>query len=437
MARRKKPIPQRRPHFLQTQAEGVGAHTNRVTSMDIHFMSLMTQRLTQRLTHRIGTRWIKPTSILLIPIVITAIALQRFVWERSIPAVLPESRALQLIVKGAGELVAREQATVSSKTVMAVKTVLVDVGSEVQRGQPLALLESEELAAQVRLAQAAERAAWQGMELAQVAQQRMAVVLRRSEADAQRAILLATLDPDAISGSDLDASTSNAASTALDTRGTELQVQAARHAHAEAVAQLDLARTRLSDATLKAPFDGLIVKRHCSKGDVSAPGSPCFTLINPGSLRIQVRFDESALARVRPGDKADLLLKSHPHTGLRAQIERFNRAVDSDTREFSVDMKPEQLPPTWALGERATAQVQIPLHQAALAIPLSHVVNTEAGRSVWISRDGRAHSAVLKLGLSDGRQVEVLAGLDATEAVLAPTGLRAGMRVKPEPMPWQ
>lgn len=385
---------------------------------------------------RTGKSWFRLAALGLILLAMAAGLWHRFIWERPVHAAMPESRQLQRVVKGAGELVAREQLALTSKTAMAVKSVLVDVGSEVRRGQPLVLLESNELAAQLRLAQAAERAAFQGIEVARVAQQRFAVVHRRSEADAQRALRLAGLDPDAISATEVDGSTSSAKSAALDAQGSQFQAQAALHAHAEAVAQLELARTRWRDATLRAPFDGLVVKRQCSPGDVLAPGAPCLTLVNPASLHVQVRFDESALARLHLGDAVQLTLKSHPQAGLRGRIERFNRAVDTDTREFSVDVSLDPLPKTWALGERATAQVGTAMQPVKLAIPVSHVVNTPDGPTVWAAREGRAERAVLKLGLSDGHQIEVLEGLAATDAVLAPKGMRPFLRVKPQPQAW-
>lgn len=375
----------------------------------------------------------------LVPIATLALAAmltQRYVLVHAVAAIQPGPRTLQMSVKGAGELVAREQAEIASQPSLTVDAVLVDVGSVVRRGQLLVRLDSDEAAAQVGVAEAVEQAARKAVDLARVAHHRAVVLQRRSEADAHRAVTLATRGPDAISASELDASLSAASSAELDTRSRQLEIDAAAQAHAEARANLELARARLHDTALRAPFDGLITARHCSAGDTSAPGAPCLTLVDPASLRVQARFDESALAQVRSGDQAAVMLKSQPQTPLEGLVERINRAVDIDTREFSVDLQLGSLPPAWALGERATVEVRARERLAARAIPLSHVVNNGGNRGVWVARDGRAHWTALKLGVNDGRQVEVLDGLAADEPVLRPSGMRPGLRVRAELQPW-
>lgn len=381
-------------------------------------------------------RRVRLVLVLMAALALAGLLVQRYLLVHAVAAIQPAPRALRVVVKGAGELVAREQAEVASQASLTVDAVLVDVGSEVRRGQVLVRLDSDEAAAQVRVAEAAEQAARQAVDLARVAHGRAVVLQRRSEADAQRAITLAARGSDAISASELDASLSAASASELDTRGSQLEIEAATQAHAEAQANLELARARLHDTTLRAPFDGLITGRHCSAGDTSSPGLPCLTLVDPASLRVQARFDESALALVRSGDQAAVMLKSQPQAPLEGRVERINRTVDIDTREFSVDVQLGQLPRAWALGERATVEVRARERLASRVIPLSHLVSHGGSRGVWIARDGHAQWGALKLGADDGHQVEVLEGLAADEPVLRPSGMRPGLRVRAELQPW-
>jgi hypothetical protein len=85
---------------------------------------------------------------------------------------------------------------------------------------------------------------------------------------------------------------------------------------------------------------------------VVSPGQSCLTVVAVASLRVQARFDESLLSRMRLGDAAQVWLKSQPDTPVQAQVVRLNRAVDADTREFSVDLRLAPCRPTgrWASG---------------------------------------------------------------------------------------
>lgn len=375
-------------------------------------------------------------AVLLVSLLLTAVLVQRYLLVHRVPAVQVGPRALQTAVKGAGELVAREQAEVSSPATLVVESVLVDTGDRVRRGQPLVLLDSAELVAQVRAAEASAQTARQSIELARLTHRRAEVARRHSEAEAQRALALAARGPDAIAANELDASLSAAASAELDARSSQLQIDTATQAHAEALANLALVRARLDNATLRAPFDGLVTGRQCSAGDTATPGTPCLTVVNPDSLRVQARFDESALPLVRVGDPVTLRLKSRLQTSLQGRVERIHRAVDVDTREFAVDLRLQELPQAWALGERATVEVMAQERRAALAIPRDLVVSARHGRSVWVVREGRARQVPLQLGLDDGRWVEVLSGLSAGDTLLQPDTVRSGMRVRPELQPW-
>lgn len=365
----------------------------------------------------------------------TALA-ARYAVAHAVVAVQPAPHSLRVPIKGAGELTARGQAEIASKSALKVQTVLVDVGQRVKRGQPLLQLDADELLAQVRVAQAAAQAAGHTVDAARLAQARAAVLHQRAAGDAQRATALAKLGPDAISATEVDTHVAAAQSSQLDAEAGAVQVKSAQQAHAQALANLDVARERLRDATLRAPFDGLVTSRQCSAGDTAAPGVPCLTVVDPGSLRVRARFDESALAAMQVGDVASLVLKSQPHGAIQARVERQNRAVDVDTREFTVDFELEQIPAGWALGERATVEVHGRERAVPLAVPLSYVVSNGTSRGVWVAQEGRARWTALRLGARDDSLVEVQEGLAPDALVLQPQGMARALPVRPLVQPW-
>lgn len=270
----------------------------------------------------------------------------------------PERTSGALPMRGAGELVAREEALLASRSTLRVASIVVDVGDPVVRGQVLLELDAAELEANLAAARAGWDNAREAEVVARLALQRATVLHQQTRLDGERAEQLSRLSPGALAVSELDARQTAARTAALDAKAGESQWRAAEAAHAQAQANWLAASARLEDATLRAPFDGVVIARHCSVGDVVAPGQPGLTLVDPDSLRVQARFDESLLSRIRPGDKAQVWLKSQPLTPIAAQVVRLNRMVDTDTREFSVDLQLMSLPPNWALGERAMVEVQ-------------------------------------------------------------------------------
>lgn len=376
-------------------------------------------------------RW----SVLLAAIVsmgICAVLVVRYAVAKTVPAVQPAPYSLQVPIKGAGELTALEQADIASKAALKVQAVLVDVGQRVKRGQPLLLLDADELSAHVRVAEAALQAARLAVDAARLSHARAQVLHERAAADAQRATALTTQGPDAISATEQATHVTAARSSRIDAEASELQIRSAQQAHAQALANLDVARSRWRETTLRSPFDGLVTSRQCSAGDTATSGLPCLTVVDPASLRVRARFDESALAAMQVGDGALLLLKSQPHGAIQARVERKNRSVDIDTREFTVDFELAQFPAAWALGERATVELPGEERAVPLAIPLAYVVSDGGNRGVWIAKDGRAHWTALRLGARDKRQVEVLEGLTSDALVLQPQGMARLLPVRPQ-----
>lgn len=392
--------------------------------------------LRARLTALSRPRRIWPWVVLLLALGLVFALVMRYGAVHTVVAVRPEARSLQVLIKGAGELTAREQADIASKSALKVQAVLVDAGQFVQRGQPLLLLDSDELAAQVRHAQAAAQAARQAVEAAELAHRRTSVLHQRAAADADRAMALESQGPDAIAASEVDAHVAAAYTSQLDAKASQVQVTVARQAHAQALANLAVAQARWRDATLRAPFDGLVTSRHCSAGDTAAPGVACLTVVDPTSLRVRARFDESVLAALHIGDGASLVLKSQPQEAIQARAERLNRSVDIDTREFTVDFALAQVPTGWALGERAAVTLRGRQYRASLTVPLAYVATFGAHRGVWVEQAGRARWQALRLGADDGETVEVLKGLAPDTLVLRPSDVKPAMRVLAEVQPW-
>lgn len=355
----------------------------------------------------------------------------RYLLAHQVPGVRPVAQSLAVPRKGAGELTARNQAQIASRTALKVSALFVEAGQVVQRGQPLLALDATELQAQARSYEAAWHAAQMAAQAALAVQMRADGVHRHAGADARRAHFLAGLGSGAIADSDLEAFASTARSTQRDLEASQAQWEAARQSTAQAEHNLQAARARLDDTTLRAPFDGMVTARQCSVGDTLSPGAACLTVVETGTLYIKGRFDESVLGDVAKGDVVTVRLKSQPGRAIRGQVERVNWMVDADTREFTADITLDSMPSVWALGERATVEIVTRPRPAVLTIPLRYLVTVATVKGVWTARDGRAEWTPLHLGLVDGMHAEVVEGLDSASVVLDPHHTSRWMRVEP------
>ena len=113
-----------------------------------------------------------------------------------------------------------------------------------------------------------------------------------------------------------------------------------------------------------------------------------------------------------------------------ATVLRIGRQVDTETREFSVDLRPDTLPPNWALGQRGMTTIEIGTRKGVLAVPAAAIERRQGKPGVWIVDSGRAYWIAVTLGDAGGLFVEVVKGLQPGDVILSePRDVYFGMKI--------
>lgn len=338
-------------------------------------------------------------------------------------------------LEGPATLDALVRSSVGPRAQGTIATMRVDRGATVATGDVLATLVSEDLRREHDSAVAGEAAARSAVRLARADLDRSTAALTNARAGLERQTALHDR------GIATEATRETALATFRQAEADEARSRAAidqaEAQAAAATAEVAVRRVRLDDATLRAPIDGVVVSRNRWVGDGVGPGTEIVGLADPASIVFSVRLDESAIARIRPGQSAELHLARGDGAAIPARVVTVSRSVDTETREFTVDVKPARLPVNWAIGQRATATIAVATRANVLAVPTAAVDRRDGHPAVWIDNDGRATRRAVELGAIGGARVEVRRGLAAGDAVLLdPRGVFAGMRLAaPETTP--
>jgi HlyD family secretion protein len=327
---------------------------------------------------------------------------------------------ITLDISGPALLDARNKVTITARIQGYIKALHVERNDSVAKGEVLAELDAQEIAHQLLAAQADAEAA------------KAHVVQARADYDKARAIAAKTK-------SDFDRKrglTKKGIVTQADWVATESAFHQAQaeltHAQttiARAVAQKDSAeanvkvlQVRLNEATILSPFNGVVVARERNVGDLLSPGTPLIQLVDPTSIIISARFDESVMGMIAPKENVTIHFTSMPGIDFKGKILRVIREVDQETREFSVDITLNRLPPHWAMGQRASVVVKAPSLAPVIAIPESFLARQNGRVGVWTLKNGRAYWRQITLGYPEGDKIEVTDGLHPDEFVLPPNG---------------
>jgi hypothetical protein len=153
-------------------------------------------------------------------------------------------------------------------------------------------------------------------------------------------------------------------------------------------------------------------------------------LVDPGTLWVATRVDESVVARVEPGQPASIRLRSGET--VRGRVARIARQSDAATRELDVHVSFEVPPRRFAIDQEAEVTIEVG-EDRGWTVPLAALVRDRTGRQgVLVVEDDRTRfRAVLTAG-ADMSNAIVARGLEGGERVAANAeGLKAGMRVRP------
>jgi RND family efflux transporter MFP subunit len=348
--------------------------------------------------------------------------------EQPVNVVEVAMRPWPRIVRVQGTLSEDESAQLGVKVAGRVKEVLVDIGSKVALGQPIAKLDTEEFDLKVRQAEA------------QVAQARATLGLKGNtlddKVDPQKAspVLqeLAMLEDARLNVNRAHRFTEKSVFTQEEVQAREstLRVAEARHVSAlnavhEQIAILALRRAELAltiqnrkDAIIKAPFDGIVHERHVAPGSYVSIGQPVATLVRISPLRFRAGVPERSVMGVSVGQPIRLLLEAQPQP-LEAKISRISPLLDLSSRALAIEADIDNSSETWRAGLFAEAEILVDPGQQALAVPAHSVVSFGGVEKVWIVKDNRCSPRPVRTGRRSADYVEILHGLEPGELVVA------------------
>lgn len=363
---------------------------------------------------------------------VTALAIAGASWRyglpRTTPAEMVRAGPFESVLSGPGIVDALRKASVSASIQGVITTLAVDVGDTLHAGDVLALLQSADLKAERESRLASHEAARKAVALAE-AELRKAIAARDNAHSVlgRREELIRS---GATSRSTLEDARTGMEQSLAEVARAEAAVSQARAAEASAEAAVRVAEAQLEKATIRAPIDGVVVARRMDMGDLAMPGTVIVDIVDPESVVLSARFDESAIARVAKGQPTQLLFTATGDAATPGEIRRIGREVDSETREFIVDIAPHQLPRNWAIGQRGTALITLNTSLDGLSVPFTAIAFKDRAPGVFVIRDARAWWQPVELGPIGKARVDVRGGLKEGDVILTRhDGAFAGMKV--------
>jgi RND family efflux transporter MFP subunit len=291
-----------------------------------------------------------------------------------------------------GTLMAERTAQVRSQVSGTLLAVYVREGQAVSTGQPLALIDTSVVAEQARSARAALRSAEVAAQVATRNEERSSALLKAG----------------AIADRDYEAARAQALSATAMV--------------ADAASRLASAEKGLRDATVRAPFAGVVAELPVSVGDVVQGGAGGATLlasvVDPSQLTLEATVPAEHLGAIKRGAVVEFRINGLGERTVSGTVDRINPSVDGVTRQVRIYVAVPNRDGALASGLFADGRVAV-ASARALAVPLNALDPRATAPAVKRLRNGEIESVSVVPGLRDElRERVAVTGLARGDTVL-------------------
>jgi multidrug efflux system membrane fusion protein len=301
-----------------------------------------------------------------------------------------ELRQEQYNVIAPGSIEAFQQVQITARVAGAVDRVAFVEGQSVKKGDLLVVIEEDRYRVAVDQAQAALDKAIAGEKAAE------AELARRQGAVAAH--------PGLVAGEEIEQYATSVASQKAD-------VEAARQT-------VRVAQLNLRDASVRAPFAGVVQSRTVQAGQYLQPGTILASLLQRDPLILRFPVTEADAPRIKAGMIANMTLRESARA-YTAKVLLVAEAADPTTRLVQVTAEIDDAEHKYWLRPGAFCDVNVPVGDArpAIVVPSMSVQPTENGNVLYtVDASHLAHARNVTLGMhTPGGGVEITQGLAAGE----------------------
>lgn len=324
---------------------------------------------------------------------------------RNMPVLAVQQAGVPDLLEAVGTVQAAQTSDLASQMMGTIVEVSAHAGDRVRRGQVLAVIDDSQPRAAVERATAGGTAAQQqlvatdsDLALAESTLKRYQTLYERKAVSPQEFDEVKARQQAALARRDM-----------------------AKAGQAQAQAALSQARTSLDYTRIRAPFDGIVTEKKADSGTLASPGMPIFTVEDVRRYRLEATVNENDLRYVRTGQQVSVVIDALDNVVLNGKVVQIVPAADPASRTFLVKI---ELPADARLRSGLFGRAQFSRgERQALLIPGTAVVERGQLQGVFVLDQNRVASLrYITLGKPSGAEVEVLAGLQDGERIVAKPG---------------
>ena len=174
-------------------------------------------------------------------------------------------------------------------------------------------------------------------------------------------------------------------------------------------------QVRIDQMVLRAPLDGMVLRRDGEVGEIVGPTDVLFWVGPPMPMQVVAEVNEEEINRIAVGQKAFLRSEAFPGQALRASVSQITPKGDPTRKTFRVYLLlPNDTP--LRIGMSVEANIIFREKPSAIVVPAEAV----AGDAVETVNNGKIERVPVRVGIRGSRNVEIIGDVSRGMAVLSP-----------------
>ena len=363
----------------------------------------------------------------------------------TVEAVAPEREDISAVVTGEAVVFPVQQSVITPKITSTIREFKVQRGSKVHKGQVLAILENADLAAaaeqskgefeqaeatcvttvnsgvpqEMQKAELDAAAAKAGYEAAQK------VYDSRKDLFQQGALPRRDLDAAQVALAQAKTQSDVAERQLADLKrlGEKQALKSAQGQITAAKGKLQASTAQLSYSQIRSPLDGVVTDRPQYAGELAAANQPLMTLMDLSKVIAKAHISRAEAALLKVGDATDVHVTGSDDA-IHGRVSLVSPALDPGST--TVEVWTEVVKPDARLKPGMTVQVSMVAKTVkdALVIPAAALFKTAEGADYVMvaGSDQKAHQKMVKVGIRNGDDTQIVSGLEASEKVITAGG---------------
>jgi len=300
------------------------------------------------------------------------------------------------IVPITGRMVSSQRSDIAARIKGNINRIRVKIGDRVKKGQVIAEMDVSRLKLEADL-KAAEvqqaRAKWNSaraqvdlfiQELKRLEQLRRSVAFSQARYDDKRQEVVK-------------------ARSSVDETAAALRRAGASH---------ELAQIDLKEASIRAPYAGVVLNRHVSPGTFVNAGSRVISMLDDENLEVEADIPSDRLAALKPGSQ--VVLRINGNTKFSATVRAIIPDENPLARTRAVRLVPKFNGDTQPMVPNQSVVINVPSSiggRQVVAVAKDAIVNQQSGNIVFVFQNGRVRPARVEIGEAFANKFEIRSGL--------------------------